>query len=59
MPEEQIWCRDASQVAVLTVGLMRMAVNYSIVPIAPSAADGLRFAVPRAHGLAGKTRESG
>ncbi|MGY3390001.1 xanthosine utilization system XapX-like protein [Bradyrhizobium sp. USDA 3311] len=59
MPEEQIWYRDAPPVAVLTVGLMRMAVNYSIVPVAPSAADGLRLAVPRAHGLVGKTRESG
>ena len=34
MPEEQIRCRAASPVAVLTVGLMRAGVNYGIVHVA-------------------------
>jgi hypothetical protein len=37
MPEEQIRCRDVSPIAVLTFGLMRMAVNYCIGGVVPSA----------------------
>jgi len=33
MPEEQIRCRAASPVAVLTAGLMRAGVNYCIVHV--------------------------
>jgi hypothetical protein len=36
MPEEQIWCRMLSPVAVLTFGLMRTRVNYGIFHTAPS-----------------------
>lgn len=38
MPEEQIRCRAVSPVVVLTVGLMRMGVNYGIVHVGPLAA---------------------
>ncbi|MCP1745623.1 hypothetical protein ABIF65_007302 [Bradyrhizobium japonicum] len=34
MTEEQIWCRAASPVAVLTGGLMLAGVNYGIVHVA-------------------------
>ncbi|MHC2624801.1 hypothetical protein ACVIW2_006833 [Bradyrhizobium huanghuaihaiense] len=59
MPEEQIRCRAASPVVVLTDGLMCMGVNYGIVRIAPPAHDGLRIAVPRAYGFAGEAGENG
>ena len=40
MPEEQIRCRAASPVAVLTVGLMRMALTTaSSAPAAVGAMD--------------------
>ncbi len=59
MPEEQIRCRGVSPATVLTVGLMRTRVNYSIFRIAPLPDDGLQIAISRAHGLAVKTYEGG
>ena len=60
MPEEQIRCRAASPVAVLTVGLMRAGVNYGIVHVALSC--GVMDCELHYHareGFAGETRESG
>ena len=52
--EEQIRCRGASPITVLTVGLIGPHVNYGIVHVALMVRDGLRIAVSRAKEFARK-----
>src|SRR3954454_1413363 len=58
VPVEQIRCRDASLVAVLTVRLMSMCVNYSIVRASRHRRRGPRIAVLRAQGSQQKHPEA-
>jgi hypothetical protein len=54
MPEEQIRCRAAPLLTVLTAGLIRTRVNYGIVHVVRLAGVGPQIAVPRGSDSQGK-----